>query len=141
MKTYQDYLEYKEKGQELDFLTAAIGEYMTSPEYKTAKDADEYEAERNVTIMEFMRLIYNSAGQQIVDITAANNRIASNYLHRLVTQRVAYSLGNGVSFASATREFKDNEWTVTDATKERLGKDFDTVLYTAGRYARLHRVS
>lgn len=141
MKTYQDYLEYKEKGQELDFIKAAINEYRASPEYKIALDADEYEAERNITIMEFMRWLYNSAGQQVVDFTAANNRIASNFLHRLVTQRVAYSLGNGISFANAQRIYQNGKWTVTDATKDRLGKDFDTVLYTAGRYARLHRVS
>lgn len=141
LKTYQDYLEYKEKGQELDFIKAAINEYRASPEYKTALDADEYEAERNITIMEFMRWLYNSAGQQVVDYTAANNRIASNFLHRLVTQRVAYSLGNGISFANAEKVYKDGKWTVIDKTKETLGKDFDTVLYTAGRYARLHRVS
>lgn len=141
MKTYQDYLEYKERGQELDFITAAIGEYRASPEYKIALDADEYEAERNITIMEFMRLMYNNAGQQVVDFTAANNRIASNFLHRLVTQRVAYSLGNGVSFSNAEKSYIDGKWTVQDKTKEMLGKDFDTVLYTAGRYARLHRVS
>ena len=141
MKTYQDYLEYKEKGQELDFIKAAINEYRASPEYKTACDADEYEAERNITIMEFMRWLYNSAGQQVVDYTAANNRIASNFLHRLVTQRVAYSLGNGISFANAEKVFKDGKWTVVDTTKEKLGMDFDTILYTAGKYARLHRVS
>ena len=141
MKTYQDYLEYKEKGQELDFITAAINEYRASPEYKIALDADEYEAERNITIMEFMRWLYTSAGQQVVDFTAANNRIASNFLHRLVTQRVAYSLGNGISFANAEKVFKDGKWTVVDTTKDKLGTDFDTILYTAGRFARLHRVS
>ena len=141
MKTYQDYLEYKEKGQELDFIKAAINEYRDSPEYKIACDADEYEAERNITIMEFCRWLYNSAGQQVIDYTAANNRIASNFLHRLITQRVAYSLGNGISFANAQKVYKDGKWTVMDATKDRLGKDFDTVLYTAGKYARLHRVS
>jgi hypothetical protein len=141
IKTYQDYLEFKERGQELDFIKAAINEYRASPEYKIALDADEYEAERNVTIMEFMRWLYNAAGQKVVDFTAANNRIASNFLHRLVTQRVAYSLGNGISFANAEKVYKDGKWTVIDATKDKLGKDFDTVLYTAGRYARLHRVS
>ena len=128
MKTYHDYVDAKEKGQELDFIRAAINEYKASPEYKIALDADEYEAERNVTIMEFMRWLYNAAGQQVVDFTAANNRIASNFLHRLVTQRVAYSLGNGVSFTE-------------DGTKDRLGADFDTVLYDAADFARLHRVS
>lgn len=141
MKTYQDYVEYKERGQELDFITAAINEYRASPEYKIALTADEYEAERNTTIMEFMRLIYNSAGQQVIDFTAANNQIASNFLHRLVTQRVAYSLGNGVSFANAQKLYKDGKWVVQDSTKEKLGNDFDTVLYDAGIYARLHRVS
>ena len=141
MKTYQDYLEYKEKGQELDFITSAINEYRASPEYRIATDADEYEAERNITIMEFMRWLYNAAGQKVVDFTSANNRIASNFLHRLVTQRVAYSLGNGVSFANAQKTYENGRWVVNDATKEKLGKDFDTVLYSAGRYARLHRVS
>lgn len=141
IKTYQDYLEYKEKGQELDFITAAINEYRASPEYKIALDADEYEAERNTTIMEFTRWLYNGSGQKIVDSASANNRIASNFLHRLVTQRVAYSLGNGISFANAQKLYQGGKWTVMDKTKDMLGKDFDTVLYTAGRYARLHRVS
>lgn len=141
MKTYQDYLQHKERGQELDFIRAAISEYMASPEYKIALEANEYEAERNTTIMEFMRWLYNSAGQRVVDYTAANNRIASNFLHRLTTQRCSYSLGNGISFASAEGQLVNGKWIITDSTKEALGKDFDTVLYTAGKYALLHRVS
>ena len=141
MKTYQDFLEFKEKGQELDFITAAINEYRASKEFKIALDADEYEAERNVTIMEFMRLIFNRAGQQVVDFTASNNKIASNFFHRLTTQRVAYSLGNGVSFANAEKKEINGKWTVQDNTKDTLGKDFDTVLYDAGLCARQHRVS
>lgn len=140
MKTFQEYEEAKTKGQELDFIRQAISEYRASEEYKTALLADEYEAERNTTIMEFVRWLYNSSGQKVVDFTASNNRIASNFLHRLVTQRVAYSLGNGISFANAERKVQDGQWVSIDTTKERLGKDFDTVLYTAGRYARLHRV-
>ena len=141
MKTYQDFLEFKEKGQELDFITAAINEYRASKEFKIALDADEYEAERNITIMEFMRLIFNRAGQQVVDFTAANNKICSNFFHRLTTQRVAYSLGNGVSFANAEKVHENGKWVVHDSTKDKLGKDFDTVLYTAGLFARQHRVS
>ena len=140
MKTYQDFIEYKEKGMLMDFIKAAIGEYRASDEFKIALAADEYEAERNVTIMEFMRWLYNAAGQKVVDFTAANNRIASNFLHRLVTQRVAYSLGNGISFANAEKAFVNGKWVTVDNTKDALGKDFDTVLYTAGKYARLHRV-
>ena len=141
MKTFQQYEQAKERGQELDFIRAAINEYRASPEYKIALDADEYEAERNITIMEFMRWLYDTSGRKVVDFTAANNRIASNFLHRLVTQRVAYSLGNGVSFANAEKVFDGRNWVVQDRTKDMLGKDFDTVLYSAGRYARLHGVS
>ena len=130
MKTYQEFETAKEQGKELDFIKSAIAEYRASQEYRIALDADEYEAERNITIMEFVRWLYNDAGQQVVDFTAANNKIASNFLHRLTTQRVAYSLGNGISFA-------DDD---SGAIKEKLGKDFDTVLYTAGHYALLHRV-
>lgn len=141
MKTYQEYEQAKERGQELDFIKAAISDYRSSPEYKIALSADEYEAERNITIREFMRLLFDNAGRAVEDFTAANNKIASNFFHRLTTQRVAYSLGNGISFANAQKVFKDGKWSVLDATKERLGKDFDTVLYTAGHYARIHRVS
>ena len=140
MKTYQDFLEYKEKGQGLEFIKAAIEDYRASDEYKIALAADEYEAERNTTINEFVHWLYDSNGQQVPDFTASNNRIASNFLHRLVTQRVAYSLGNGVNFANAEKVYQDGKWIMQDTTKEALGKDFDTVLYTAGVFARLHRV-
>ena len=134
IKTYQDFLAAVEKGEILDFIRTAITEYMSSKDYKTALDADEYEAERNVTINEYARWIYNPSGQQVVDFTAANNKIASNFLHRLVTQRITYSLGNGISFPK-----EDGE--ETDTIKEKLGNKFDTVLFKAARYARLHKVS
>ena len=132
IKTYQDFLEYKDKGQEIEFIRLAINEYKASTDYKIALDADEYEAERNVTINEFVRWLYNSLGQKVVDFTAANNKIASNFFHRLITQRVSYSLGNGISFPT------DSD---TDTIKEKLGKKFDNVLYRAGMYARAHKVS
>ena len=141
MKTYQDYLEAKEKGGEVDFIQTAINEYMTSEEYRIALAADEYEAERNITIRDFSHWLYNDNGQKVIDFTAANNRIASNFLHRLITQRVAYSLGNGISFTN-TEKVRENGATVTkDKTKETLGTDFDTVMYTAAYFARLHRDS
>ena len=118
LKTFQDFEKARGTGGELEFIKVAINEYRGSEEYRIAVDADEYEAEHNVTIMEFLRLIYNAAGEQTVDFTAANNKIASNFLHRLTTQRVAYSLGNGVSFASAKREQQDGEWKTVDSTKE-----------------------
>ena len=143
MKTYQDYVKAKEKGQdvEIEFIKEAINEYKSSEEYKVALDADEYEAERNVTILEFMRWLYNDNGQKVVDYTAANNKIASNFFHKLTTQRVSYSLGNGISFPDAERVYKDGKWETVDPIKEKLGNDFDTVLADAGKYSRIHGLS
>lgn len=138
MKTYQDFLKAKEENRTTDFITQAINEYKSSAEYQTALDADEYEAERNVTISQFLKKLWTMDGRQTVDFTSTNSRIASNFFHRLTTQRCAYSLGNGVSFASAK---KAETGATVDETKEKLGNDFDTVLYEAAHYARVHRVS
>ena len=141
MKTYQDYLQAVSEGRLLDFIKVAITEYQASIDYKIALDADEYDAERNVTIMQYVKWLYNAVGQKVVDFTAANNKIASNFLHRLVTQRVSYSLGNGISFPSARNDVIEGKVVKVDETKQKLGKKFDTVLYKAGKYARLHKVS
>ena len=131
MKTYQEFQTAVANGDLLEFIRIAINDHKASKDYKIALDADEYEAERNVTINEYVRWLYNSLGQKVVDFTAANNRIASNFLHRLVTQRITYSLGNGVSFSSEQGA----------SIKQQLGNKFDTVLFKAARYARLHKVS
>ena len=141
MKTYQDYLEAVEKGEEIEFIQTAIKDYKLSDDYKIALDADEYEAERNVTILQFMKCIFTPTGQKVPDFTAANNKIASNFFHRLTTQRVSYSLGNGISFPGAKVEIQDNKAKVIDSTKDRLGENFDTILYLAAHYARIHKVS
>ena len=126
MKTFQEFQTAVENGDLLEFIRIAINDHKASKDYNVALDADEYEAERNVTINEYVRWLYNSLGQKVVDFTAANNRIASNFLHRLVTQRITYSLGNGVSFSSEQGA----------SIKEKLGNKFDTVLFKAARYAR-----
>ena len=131
MKTYQDYEKAIAENRKTDFIRQAINEYKDSGDYKIALDADEYEAERNVTVMTWQKYIYTQTGQKVVDFTADVNRLASNFFHRLTTQRVAYSLGNGISFASENSK----------EIKEKLGKTFDTVLYKAGHFARIHKVS
>lgn len=141
MKTYQDYLKAVNQGEEIEFIRKAIEEYKSSTEYKTAIDADEYEAERNVTIMRFLNFIYSISGVKLEDFTSPNNKIASNFFHRLTTQRIAYSLGNGISFPGATTVFKEGKASTVDPTKDKLGENFDNVLYRAARYARIHKVS
>ena len=141
MKTFQEYEKAKANNGELEFIKQAITEYRSSEEYRTALDADEYEAERNITIMEFTRWLYNSTGSKVEDMTVSNNKIASNFFHRLTTQRASYSLGNGISFASKEKKLVDGKWVNVDATKDRLGSDFDTVIYTAAHYALIHGCS
>ena len=139
MKTYQDFLKAREQGTELDFIKNVINEYRSSDEDRIALDADEYEAERNITILQFVKWLWNSAGQKVPDFTAANNKICSNFFHRLTTQRVAYSLGNGVSFNKTEKRVVDGKTVTVDVIKEKLGKKFDTILYKAAHYARIHR--
>lgn len=141
MKTYQDWLEAKQKGELLDFIRAAIDQHRSSKMYKTALDADEYEAERNVTVMEFIKTIFTATGQQMADFTSANSKMASNFFHKLTTQRCSYSLGNGISFPTAKKQVVDGQTVTVDTVKEQLGETFDTVLFLAAKYALLHGVS
>lgn len=141
MKTYQDFVKAQQENRLIDFITSSINEYKNSDAYRTALDADEYEAERNTGITQWIKWLYTMDGRKVADFTAANNRIASNFLHRLTTQRCAYSLGNGVSFASARQETVNGQRVSVDDTKQALGSQFDTVLYTAAHFALIHGVS
>lgn len=125
MITYQDFEQAENKAK---WIGQAIATYMRSDKYKTALDADEYEAERNVTINEYVKKIYDITGVAVVDPTATNSRIASNYFHRLNTDRCQYSLGNGISFNS------ENDAGI----KEQLGNEFDTKLQQAVYYSLIH---
>lgn len=125
MLTYQDYLKYQ--NNLLDFIQRAISEHQADPMVRIAKIADEYDAQRNTTIMNYTRLLYNESGLAYED-TASNNKIACNLFRRLNNQRTTYLLGNGISFANAD-------------TKEKLGKTFDTTVFNTGYNALKHGLS
>ena len=125
MITYQDFLAADDKEK---FIVSAIASYRRSKAYQTALDANEYEAQRNVTIVQNVRKIYDITGVAAPDPISANNRIPSNFFHRLNNDRCSYSLGNGISFPDG-------------ANKKALGDDFDTVLYDAAYSALIHGVS
>lgn len=121
------------------FLGSSIAAYMRTEEYKIAKEADEYERQRNTAIINFVRKVYDITGVSAPDYASPNNRISSNFLHRLITQRCAYSLGNGVAFAGqTTTRNEDQTLTVTDPTKDELGAGFDDVLFRVGYLALQH---
>lgn len=141
MQTFQDFQEAVQRGDTLKFLRDAIQQHRNSDAYKIAVDADEYDAQRNVTINDTVKRLYSISNtvdektgaekmgvSQHADTTASNHHIASNFFHRLNTQRVSYSLGNGVTFD-------------TDGVKEKLGIKFDTDLSELAGYALKHGVS
>ena len=125
MITYQDFEKTQDK---LKFIVSSIASYRRSDPYLVAQDANEYDAQRNPSIRNFVKLVYDITGVSAPDTVSSNNRIPSNFFHRLNNDRCSYSLGNGVSFAE-------------NGVKDQLGKDFDTRLNDAAYLALIHGVS
>ena len=131
MLTFQDFEKADDKAK---FVLSAISTYRNSDEYRMAEIADEYDAQRNVTIQRAIRKLYTASGAVTEDPTVANNKIACNLFNRLNTQRCMYSLGNGVTFIDPYEAAKG----AVDETKELLGRHFDHVLREAGYHALIH---
>lgn len=132
MLTFQDFEKAKMSEKSLlEFISLAISTHQNSDEYKIAKEADEYDRQKNVTIVNYVQTIWSSSGTPVEDFTAANNKITSNFFHRLNTQRCTYSLGNGVTFS----DDKDG------SIKAALGYDFDTALKKVGYFSLIHGIS
>lgn len=131
MLTYSDFEKADDKAK---FVLSAISTYRNSDEYRMAEIADEYDAQRNVTIRRAIRKLYTASGAVTEDPTVANNKIACNLFNRLNTQRCMYSLGNGVTFIDPYEAAKG----AVDETKELLGRHFDHVLREAGYHALIH---
>lgn len=129
--TYDDMLRKVGGGDPAEFVMACIQSYKNSDEYKTAVLADEYDHQRNVTILEYTKTLYTLSGSTTEDFTASNNRLCSNFFNRLNTQRCLYSLGKGVSFVDVGESGEDT-------TKKALGKHFDHDIKEAGYYALIH---
>lgn len=124
MKTYQDFMAVNDV---VKAIQMAINDWRGGETYKMACIANEYEKQKNTTITQYTKYLYDMQGRQIIDRFSSNNRIASNFFHRLNTQRCSYSLGNGVSFAGDARD--------------RLGYQFDNRIYRLGYLALIHGVS
>ena len=140
MYTYQDFIK---EGDILRGITNAITHHMRSDLYLTAKSADAYDHQRNETILNYVRLIFTMTGTPVEDFTASNNKLCSNFFHRLNTQRCTYLLGNGVTFSEHKEDMigEDGVMVTTDQTKEMLGNRFDTDLKKLGYKALIHGVS
>lgn len=128
MLTYQDFEKARASGGVPAFIGKLLSEHAGSDMVKTARTADEYDHQRNVTIREYAAIRYTAKGERYTDFTKQPSRIASNFFNILNTRRNTYSLGNGVTFTKK-------------GVKEKLGSDFDNVLIRAGYLALIHGVS
>lgn len=129
--TFQDFQKATTDKERLDFVWSAIQAHESSDICQTARLADLYDQQRNATIYNYVQTIFSLSGSKLEDFTASNNKIASNFFNRLNTQRVMYSLGNGVSFLQPDEEGEDE-------TKEKLGRHFDHDVKEAAYYASIH---
>ena len=103
---------------------SAIREHKASKDYAIAADAELYYKHRNPTIMRYQKFVYNQFGQKVPDVWSPNNKIASNWYNYFTTQAVSYLLGNGVTFGKK------------EATKGKLGKDFDKKVQDIATHAK-----
>lgn len=139
MITYQDFIKDTNRPA---CIAKAIQEHKSSEMYKLAKTADLYDHQRNETINEYVKTIFTLAGSPVEDFMASNAKIASNFFHRLNTQRCTYSLGNGITFTKkAKRQDAEGNTLRVDITKERLGPKFDADMQHAGYLGLIHGVS
>lgn len=123
MKTYQDLLALGDQEKErMDFSFALVRDHKGTTEYKTAMEAVEYDRRKNITIMNYRKLLYDMSGKAMPDNYSANYKLPSGFFPRFVTQLNQYLLGNGI-----TLDKPEN--------KEKLGKGFDTKLQRLGRNA------
>lgn len=132
MKTYQDLLQVVNEESKLkDFLMTTISQYKASDAYIQARIGENYDKQRNETIMNYRKLLYTISGKAVPDNFSAQHKLASNYYNRFNVQENQYLLGNGVNFDD-------------DATKDKLGTGryaFDTRLQKLGKYALTHGVA
>ena len=85
--TFQEFEKHEQ--DRAKWLGQAIAQYMRSDEYKLAQEADLYERQLNTRINNYVRKVYDITGVASVDFTNPNNRIASNFVHLLNTERAS----------------------------------------------------
>lgn len=124
MKTYDDLQKAINRSDVETFILDAIADHKSSDLYKEAEIAYEYMKKRNVTIMEYQKLLYTITGETVPDNFSANYKFRNAFFPIFVNQECSYLLGNGVTFEN-------------NNTKDRLGQNnmFDNQLVKLARFA------
>ena len=120
MKTWEDLLQADNK---MEFIRGAITDYKGNCLYQEALAGYDYFRKRNITILQYQKLLYKISGEAVPDNLSANYKFCNGFFPIFVKQENSFLLGDGVTF---------NE----DSTKKKLGGDmFDKEIYNAGEYA------
>lgn len=129
MKTYQELESLNKSGKDLKaFIRSVVADHRGSDYFKTAADAEQYYAKRNVTILKYQKYIYNNLGQQVPDVWSSNYKLTHGYFRQFVIQQTQYVLAHGVSFQN-------------EDTKITLGKNFDNQLQNLAKKAMVDGVA
>lgn len=130
--TYQDLLKVgDDEKSRMQFVHSVIHNHKQSDEYKTAAIAGEYNKHKNVTIVEYQKILYTVTGKAIPDNFSANFKMACRHFHRFIVQENQFLLGNGASW--------DN-----DSVESKLQTDkykFDNQLQELGKNALIEGVA
>lgn len=137
MYTYQDLLKCENnEDARMAFCLDVIKEHRGTLMFRTAVQADEYDAHRNTTIMNYQKFLYNLKGEAVPDRFTPNYKLPSNFFNSFITQTNQYLLGNGVQITT-----ESDAKNAAQKEKDKLGRRFDNQLQKGGRYALLHGVS
>lgn len=118
--TFQEFEQSRDKAA---FALAAIRAHEGTKFVQTAKRADRYDRQLNDGINSVMALMQTDGREGM-------RPIASNFFHRLCVQRVMYSLGKGIDWASDSA-----------AIKARLGAHFAHDVQEVAYNAVIHGLS
>lgn len=130
MITYQDLVKQGDNDSvRMDYVRQIINAHKSSDLYRIGKIADEYYKKRNVTLINYQKMLTTLSGGRVVDKWSPNHKVTSGFFKRFVTQQNQYLLGNGVTW-------DDNPF-VDIKTKTR----FDNALRTVGLNALIGAVS
>lgn len=99
MYTYQDFQKVgDDERKRIDFIFSAIQKHKSTELYQTALLADEYDRQRNRTILEYQKTLTTLAGKIVPDRWSPNNKTTSGFFPYFLTQQVQYLLAKGVTW-------------------------------------------
>lgn len=130
MLTYQDLIDVGENtANRIDFVLNTINKHKASADYITGKVAEEYYKKRNVTLVNYQKMLTTLAGTRVVDKWSPNHKVISGFFKRFVTQQNQYLLGNGIA------------WGENPFADDKQKTAFDSAVKKAGLYALIGGVS